>query len=598
MLFRDFAAKLATLETVSSRLTMTELLADLYRQLDDQERLLASYLLEGQLLPPYESKEFQVAVKTVIKALARILPAEAVEADTGASGGLFDEQSFDQAEALVTREYKAKGDLGQVTQWAMGQGERTAGQLTVVQVYEALTAIAQEHGAGSQERKLEGVVKLLRQVDPVSAKFIVRIILGRLRLGFSTMTMIDALSWAATGTKEESKLLELAYQKKADIAKLAQTYLKHTKPEERRRALENYTVEVGVPIVPALCQRLNTYQEIIAKMNTVIAEPKFDGLRVQIHIMKDGQKNEDDSPVRTFTRNLEETSHMFPELQAALDQVDCQSCILDAEAIGFDPQTGELLPFQATITRKRKHEVAETAQNVPIRFYVFDVLALNGKGLLDQKLRDRKDLLKDIITENEVFYLAPYIITTDADELRTFHEAQLAAGLEGAVMKQIDSPYQPGRKGWSWVKIKESEGNRGKLKDTLDCVVMGHYAGRGKRTQFGVGAFLVGVLDGKDEVKTIAKIGTGLSDEQFRELYQRCQPLVTPDQPKNFAVNKALVPDVWVQPGLVVEIAADEITKSPTHTAGQALRFPRLVRFRDDKDWSNITTVAELEGIK
>ncbi len=156
--------------------------------------------------------------------------------------------------------------------------------------------------------------------------------------------------------------------------------------------------------------------------------------------------------------------------------------------------------------------------------------------------------MKKLFKQNEVLYQTPYIVTTDPEELRQFHANQLGKGLEGAVMKQLDSPYQPGRKGWSWVKIKEAEGSRGKLKDTLDCVVMGYYAGRGKRTQFGVGAFLVGVVNDKEELQTIAKIGTGLSDEQFRELKQRCQPLVVTDMPTNYLVHKNLMPDVWVSP--------------------------------------------------
>ena len=454
-------------------------------------------------------------------------------------------------------------------------------------------AIAEESGSGSQDRKLELLSQLLLQLDAVSNKFVVRIVLGNMRLGFSTMTMMDAMSWAMTGTKEESGLLEATYQRRADIGKLAATYLTHKSADARRHALSEVTVEVGTPLVPALCQRLNSSQEIIDKMGKVYAEPKYDGLRVQIHIEKPlgGQPM-----IKTFTRNLENTSHMFPELSRLVAEVKCESCILDAEAIGFDPQTDKLVTFQETVTRKRKHNIEAASAQTPIRFYVFDVLNLNDQSLLDLSLRSRKELLKGIFKQNEVLYHSPYIITDDADELRKFHEDQLSLGLEGAVIKQFESVYQPGRKGWNWVKIKEEEGSRGKLKDTLDCIVMGFYAGRGKRTQFGLGAFLVGVLAEDQTIKTIAKIGTGLSDEQFGILKDKCQPLVTQDQPNVYDVNKASLPDTWVQPGIVVEIAADELTRSPIHTAGLALRFPRLVAFRDDKAWSDATTVAELHS--
>lgn len=331
----------------------------------------------------------------------------------------------------------------------------------------------------------------------------------------------------------------------------------------------------------------------------VIAEPKYDGLRAQIHIHKTKSISAaEEVHVKTFTRNLEDNSAMFPELLTVLETLNCESCILDAEAIGYNPETGQLLPFQMTITRKRKHDIEQTATDVPLKFFVFDVLSLDGKSLIQEKLRSRKELLNNLFDDNEVFLKAPYIETSDPEELRAFHEAQLAEGLEGAVIKQVDSVYQSGRKGWSWVKIKEEEGTRGKLKDTLDCVVMGYYAGRGKRTAFGIGAFLVGVLAEDESLKTIAKIGTGLSDEQFAELKQRCQPLVTPDMPEIYEVEKSLIPDVWVNPGVVVEIAADEITKSPVHSAKVALRFPRLVKFRDDKNWQQATTTSELQSIQ
>jgi len=217
--------------------------------------------------------------------------------------------------------------------------------------------------------------------------------------------------------------------------------------------------------------------------------------------------------------------------------------------------------------------------------------------------------------ENEQFISTKHIATSDPKEIQDFHGQQLGAGLEGVVMKQVDGVYQSGRKGWNWVKMKEAEGTMGKLSDTLDVVVLGYYRGKGKRTGFGVGAFLVGIRDdtGNDEgvstnlgsvstsdvLKTVSKIGTGLSDEQFAELKTKADALTTPqnEQPSNYDVPKELFPDVWLQPGLVVEIAADEITQSPLHSAGLALRFPRLVKFRDDKSWQDATTLSELRAI-
>lgn len=587
MHFSQFALYLQELESTSSRLEMTAQLAKVYLELDSNEVAIASYLLQGQLLPAYESLEFQLSVKMVIRALARIYQDEL---PGGVSLDLFGTTDISTAEDEILKRYKASGDLGQVAEQVMTQLTTQQNALSVHYVYQALTAIAMETGNGSQERKLEKLVALLRECSPISAKFVVRIVLGKLRLGFSTMTMIDALSWAKTGSKDESKQLEAAYQRRADIGKLAQVYLLSANPEQRLAALTEDRVEVGVPVVPALCQRLNSAQEIIEKMGEVYVEPKYDGLRVQIHI----QKTEAGAEIKAFTRNLENVTHMFPELEKGIELLQCDSCILDAEAIGYDRETGELLPFQETITRKRKHEIEATAENIPVRFYVFDVLSLNGSSLIEEKLRERKSVLKDLFIANEVFYETPYIVTNEPEKVRSYHEQQLSTGLEGAVIKQTDSEYQSGRKGWTWVKIKEEEGTRGKLRDTLDCVVMGLYAGRGKRTQFGLGAFLVGVLSENDEIRTIAKIGTGLSDEQFRELKRKAEHLIVQSPPSMYQVPKQLEPDVWLQPELVAEIAADEITRSPLHTAGVALRFPRLVRFREDKKWQDSTTTEEV----
>jgi DNA ligase 1 len=345
--------------------------------------------------------------------------------------------------------------------------------------------------------------------------------------------------------------------------------------------------------VPALCQRLNSAEEIIEKMGEVFAEHKYDGLRVQLHFKKGP-----DGLLRTFTRNLEETTHMFPELTEALSDLACTSCILDAEAIGFDPVTGALQTFQKTITRKRKHEVEEAAKAVPMRFYIFDLLELNGTPLLDIPLRERKKLLASLFEDSAVLLKTKYIETSNPEELRMFHHQALAEGLEGAVIKKADSVYQSGRKGWSWVKIKEEEGMTGKLSDTLDLVVLGYYVGRGKRAAFGLGAFLSGVRTESGEILTVAKIGTGLTDEQLQELKARATALTTTQKPALYTVPKELFPDVWMLPELVVEIAADEITNSPLHSAGVALRFPRLITFRDDKAVDDATTITELQQIK
>lgn len=591
MLFQKFSKYLEELEKLPSRLDMTELLAVFFKELEPDEIETACYLMQGKLVPKYKSLEFQLSSKIVARALARIEGPSV--ADTKVND-LFEEIDYSEIEKQVYYKFKQLGDLGKLSQEIIENylekpaTKKSKHFLSLKETHKLLVEIANESGSGSQESKVIKLVELLKQVDGISAKFIVRIIIGKLRLGFSIMTMIDALSWAKKSDKTDNKLLENAYQKKADIGLLAKIYLQ-SKPDDSSNLLEKYSIEEGIPVVPALCQRLNSAAEIIEKMDEVIAEPKYDGLRIQIHI------NKKNNSYMAFTRGLDDVSHMFPELIKVANSLDCESCILDAEAIGYVKNSDELLPFQQTITRRRKHNIDEQSQLVPIRFYVFDLLAVNGESWLDFPLSARKGELRNLFKDSPTLMFTPFIVTKDHKLLREFHENQLGCGLEGAVIKKIDSLYRSGRKGWRWVKIKEEEGSTGKLKDTLDLVVMGYYFGRGKRAQFGIGAFLAGVLDKNQEIKTIAKIGTGLSDDQLRDLKNRGQILKSSEKPNIYEVPKVLIPDVWMNPELVVEIAADEITKSPNHSAGVALRFPRLIKFRDDKNWSDATTLGELD---
>lgn len=617
MIFSQFADYLNQLESQPSRLAMTEILSKLFKELEKQEVKRTCYLLQGTLVPAYESLEFQLSTKMIIRAIAQSLPVKVTEPET-----LFgtDEQS---RVVEVEKAYKKLGDLGE-TAYQIKKESNLNSKLTILDVYSLLAEIATENGQGSQQRKLDKLQLLLDQVDGLSAKYIVRIILGKLRLGFSTMTMIDGLSWAVTGGKSHRKLLEDAYQKQADIGSLAEFYLKKIKLGDSLNQVENhlnqeYRVVVGVPVVPALCQRLNSAAEIIEKMKEVYVEPKYDGLRVQVHFsrklgdMETGKMGNwetgkienletgDVGRVKIFTRNLEEVTHMFPEVDLIGKFLNCDSAIFDGEAIGYDPKTNKLLPFQATITRKRKHGIETVSQDVPLKFFMYDLLSLDGKELIHQPLSKRKKLLDDCLQNNQQFVKAPYIITDNADELRDYHLLQLKNGLEGAVVKQIEAEYQSGRKGWSWVKIKESEGTSGKLTDTVDAVIMGYFLGRGSRAKFGLGAILVGINKkdtGEPEFVTLTKVGTGMTEAQLSELKALLEEFEVAQKPDNYLVHKNLQPDIWVKPSLVIEIAADEITKSPTHTAGWALRFPRLIKIRTDKNPENATTLDELDSIK
>lgn len=284
---------------------------------------------------------------------------------------------------------------------------------------------------------------------------------------------------------------------------------------------------------------------------------------------------------------------MFPELFLMKDWIKADEVILDCEAVGYDRKSGKILPFQLTITRKRKHDVAETAKSVPLKFFVFDILSVDGKSLVEKPYFERRIILTEIIKKNDTLVPDEYFKSKDALEIQKLHDKFLEEGFEGAVIKQWSGEYLPGRQGWNWVKIKEAEGTTGKLSDTFDLVILGYYLGRGKRTSFGIGAFLAGIKkDGK--WVSIAKVGTGLTDEEFRDLKKRLGENEVKEKPKDYLVSGSLIPDVWVEPMVVVEVAADEITKSPNHAGGVALRFPRLVKFREDKSPKQSTTWKEV----
>lgn len=616
MLFSKLTEYFTQIESTSLRNEKTLILSQILKDADENEVDKLVYLALGGLRPAFDRLEFQMADKMILRALGK-----------------------------TEKEYQEVGDIGELAAKIQSQKFRSSPRITpacagrqrselgISEVYEQLEKIASASGTGSQERKVAGLAKLIADVSPEDAKYIVRIVSGRLRLGFSDKTVIDALSYFENGTKDFSDELDKAYQKRPDVGYLA----KQVKKIGVVEAVKRTDVAIGTPIVPALAQRLKTPVEMIEKMGKVIVEKKFDGTRVQIHFSRTKLQSSDHSPkasqgselggqanmfedakpsfyVRTFTRNLDESSDMFPELQRISDQIIANEVILDCEAVGYDPKTLKLVPFQLTITRKRKHGIEEASSSVPLRFFVFDIMYKDGQSLIGLPLHERRKILAETIISNpkkqcsepcisqsfelgDVLVVDDFIETEDPDVLREYHKTQLAAGLEGALIKQIDGQYMPGRTGFNWVKFKESEDSRAKLADTIDVVIMGYYKGLGKRSGFELGAFLVGIKNG-EKILTLAKVGTGISDVQFGELGKRLKHYtIKPiDHLKyGYIVPKILEPDVWVEPKVIVEVAADEITVSPTHSAGYALRFPRMVKFRDDKSSEQATTLEEVK---
>lgn len=569
MEFKEVAQVFEAISAVSGRLEITRLLAGLLKKVNAAESSIICNLSLGLLRPPYQGTQFNFAEKNLIKVIAQLL---------------------DESEDSIAKTAKKEGDIGLVV--AEG-GWRASTTLSIKEVYNALTELEAISGTGSQEEKTTKVLQLLKKLDPLSAKYVVRVLMGTLRMGFSDMTIIDALSWMEADDKSLRHVIEEAYNICVDIGLIASTL-----KEEGIKAVERMKIHVGIPIRPAAAERLPTAKDIVDKLGHCVAQPKLDGFRLQIHVNKKGKKPE----VHFFSRNLLDMSAMFPDLVEHIIKLDVDTLICEGEAIAFDEDTGTFLPFQQTVKRKRKHGIEEAVSEYPLHVYIFDLLYLDGQSYLEKTHHDRreavlklfkkhKDSLVQVIEERDI---------KTGKELESYFQESIGHGLEGLVVKKIESHYQPGKRNFSWIKLKRHA--EGHLEDTVDAVILGYYAGSGKRASFGIGAFLVGIYDKqKDCLQTIAKIGTGLSDTEWKELRHKCDKIKVDHKPRNVECAKELYPDVWVAPEIVCIIFADEITMSPLHTAGKtsehsgyALRFPRFMGYRIDKSAEEATTITEI----
>lgn len=571
--FAHLAQTFEELERTSSRLALIELLTQLFRSIERPEEIeQVCYLVQGRVAPFFVALEMGMAEKSVTRSIANA-----------------SHTTPEQVAALYAR----LGDLGLVAEQMMGEAKSAPSALSIEDVFLDVKAIAQTSGKGAVEQKSVRLAELLSRVDSLSAKYVVRIVLGNLRLVIGDATVLDALAKARWNGTKKRKLLEGAYHKTSDLGRIARTLWEHSDEEEAERAGTALDIQMGQPVHSQLAERLKSAEAILAKMGTVVAQYKYDGLRAQIH--KNGQH------VTIFSRNLEDQSHMFPELIAGtLEQVRAESAILDAEALAYNATSEEFLPFQETTRRRRKHGIEALAEQLPMRAFVFDILYKDGVSLLDTPLTERLKILTETLhPPDDTLMLTASHTIEDAHTLTLLFDEAVSLGLEGLVVKKLESRYEAGARNFNWVKLKRH--SAGALNDTIDCVLLGYLYGRGKRAALGAGSLLVGLYDPEQDLfVTVTKIGTGLSDEQWRSIRERIRGLEVDSKPAR--VSSLIEPSMWVSPQLVLEVLADEITRSPIHTAGKvgeepgyALRFPRLVSFREaDKQPEDATTVQEL----
>ncbi len=571
MQYETLAEAYRDLEKATGRLALIDRLAALLAQTPAELLATVCYLCQGLIAPEFAGVDLGMAEKLAIRAVATA---------TGVS----------PEQVLVG--VRETGDLGQAAELLLAGTAYRPASLPVTAVFDTLHQIAQAEGPGSQGRKLELLAGLLAQATPVEARYLLRLVTGGLRLGIGTPTILDALARVYAGGRADRPVLERAYNICCDLGVVASALA-----AGGIEAVERVHVRPGNPVRAMLAQRASDAAEILAKLGgRCAAEYKYDGVRVQAHRTADGT-------IELFTRRLERISSQFPDvvevLQAGLGP---REAILEGEVVAFDPASGELRPFQEVMFRRRKHGIAEAVRDVPVSLFCFELLYADGEDLTRLSYPERRARLAEAITPAATLRLttAAQIDTTAA--LEAAFEQAVTDGCEGLLCKSVSptAGYQAGARGWLWIKLKRDY--RTELADTVDLVVVGALAGRGRRRSV-YGALLLAAYDpAADVFRTVCKCGTGFSDAELAALPARLAPLARSTRPAR--VDALQSADVWCEPGQVLEILSAELTLSPNNTAGWgqvkegsglAMRFPRFTgRWREDKSPEDATTTQEL----
>lgn len=572
MKFSDVAASFNEMSETTKRLELTDILVNLLSSAGDDLKKLV-YLIQGQLVPDYLGIELGMANKMIIKALSLI---------------------SERKEKEIDEMFLKEGDLGTVAKLISEKKSQNSlfnKELTVDYVYDELMRLAKTSGKGSQAKKQGIYQDLLINSSPDEGMYITRIITGKLRLGVSDATILDALI-LAFDNKENSDAIDEGYNFHPDMGQIA----------ELLRAGEIETVlKMGpTPMIPAkvmLAERLPEIGDILKKMGgSASFEYKYDGMRTQIHIS--GKE------VKIFSRGSEETTSFFPDIvEYARETFHCKSCIIDGEAVPYNAETGELYPFQTVSQRRgRIHGLSEIVEEVPLVVFLFDVLYLDGKPLHKKPYLERRKILESMFKENEHFKCARNIVSSDEEEIEKFFLESVNSGCEGLVAKNIgeESIYRAGARGWLWIKVKRDY--QSSFNDTLDLVIIGAFGGHGRRAGT-YGALLMATYNQEqDTFESICKLGTGFSDEVLFNLPKKLADYKVSHKPAR--VETSLEPEVWFEPNQVLEIIGPEITVSPIHKcafgkvekdAGLAIRFPRFTgKFREDKKAEDATSTEEI----
>jgi DNA ligase 1 len=574
--FKQLAELFEELEKITSHTEIVRKIAGFFGGLKGEEVKDSAYLFLGSIGPAFENTTLGIKDRLAVRAIS------------GAYG---------VPEEEITRKYSKTGDLGDV---AFELSEKKEASLTIEEVFQRLRQIKEASGKGSQEQKTWLLANILQKATPEEGKYIVRLVLGRLRLGFGDQFLLEAFSIAFTGDKKHAGEIKESYNVCTDIGELAKTLAKYG-----AGAPGHFSIRPGKPVKSMLSQRVKNFEELEKRIQgKKAAEEKYDGERVQIH--KDRDK------IEAFSRRLEDITAQYPDvIEAVRKSVLSDEIVLDGEIVAYAElekdggRTEEFYPFQNLMQRRRKYEVEKYREKCPVAVFFFDILYLNGDSLLKKPYPERRALLEMHVAEQGIVHLARRTVTESIEEIEDFFNETVQKGLEGIVVKSMSSGsvYEAGKRSWLWFKWKQeySEG----MRETFDLVVVGSYYGRGRR-KGSFGALLCAVLNEEEQrFETLTKVGTGFTEADAEEINSLLSAHVVNEVPKNVSIKKGMLPDIFIEPAVVIEVLGSEITNSPGHTAGEikgeaglALRFPRFLRIRYDKAPYDSTTVREIRNLK
>ncbi len=576
MKFKKLAELFSELESTSKRLEMTELLSDFFENLknyDDLEKII--YLLQGQLVSNIKQfPKMGIAEKMII---------EAVSLHSGVNNAKIKEVLVKKGDMGATAEYILSKKKKQKSLLDFGQTNAQTSSLEISDLYSELKKIAKTEGSGSVDVKLGILRGLMQKITPLETKYLLRIITSTLRVGVSTQTIIDGLAKGFTGEKNNKEFIERAFNVHPDLGDVTRILA-----EKGIEQVKKIKITIGIPIRNMLASRV-PYAEIIEKLGSPFtAEHKLDGERLQIH--KKGDE------ILLYSRQLIEISEQYPDVcQRINENTNAENVIMEGEVVAMDPFYEKMLPFQVLSKRRRKHDVENIIKEVPVCLYLFDLLYYENEEYIDKSFPERRNKLEEIVNERDEFCLAKSIQINSTEELVDFFHEARKAGTEGVMTKSIqeDSVYQPGNRGYLWIKLKGLEG--GKLLDSIDVVIIGAFHGKGRRKGF-YGAYLGAVYNSEDDrFEALTKIGSGFSDDILGEMFKDMKKFEVLKKPSNVLCEDK--PDVWFNPEIVIEVIGDEITRSEKLSLGFSLRFPVFQRIRIEKGPQDITTVKEINEL-